>query len=325
MTTTFRSVLFPAAEPDLAAAREPDCFRDLNLDQLVAAVVAGREEYELVPFFHAPLRDVDDAEFRHEVFRDLERDPVRQAIEEFAEAERVVRRHLRLARKQRHRLEQERWFLDAAAGYCGTVSALRDALAEADLDSRGLRGWRDWLVSYTGSDAFGALDADSRAVLELLGSVRYSLRIKGLRVTVGVHEDEPDYSAEVEKTFERFRQGQVDAHALEVGDSGSMDHVEAQIADRVARLHPHEFAALAEFVRGHQGFVAVEVARFEREAQFYLAWLELADRLRSRGVAFCYPELSAETKDSRAEGAVDAALAEKLAATGGRPVANDFS
>jgi len=46
---------------------EPDdlsMFRDLNLDQVFAAVPAGRDGYELTPFFRAPPRDIRAVEYR---------------------------------------------------------------------------------------------------------------------------------------------------------------------------------------------------------------------------------------------------------------------
>jgi len=65
------SVLYAGGAPDLGAAHEPSCFRDLNLDQVVEAVVSGREEYDLVPFLLTPLTSVEEIGSRHEVFRDL--------------------------------------------------------------------------------------------------------------------------------------------------------------------------------------------------------------------------------------------------------------
>ncbi len=49
----FRTVLAPPT--DLGDVEEPSgppaFFRDLNLDQIVAAIVAGKQEYNLAPFF----------------------------------------------------------------------------------------------------------------------------------------------------------------------------------------------------------------------------------------------------------------------------------
>ena len=52
----FRSILFPSATDRVADERlaAPDFFFDLNLDQIIAAITAGKEEYNLKPFFIRP-------------------------------------------------------------------------------------------------------------------------------------------------------------------------------------------------------------------------------------------------------------------------------
>ncbi len=57
----FRSVLFGEmdADPELARTPEPECFGDLNLDQLVGAITARERSHDLAPFFHTPLQGID--------------------------------------------------------------------------------------------------------------------------------------------------------------------------------------------------------------------------------------------------------------------------
>jgi DNA mismatch repair ATPase MutS len=183
---------------------------------------------------------------------------------------------------------------------------------------------RDYMQAYTSSAAFGSLASEAAAVIEGLNSVTYTMRIKGSRVTVARYDCEPDYSGEVEATFERFRQGAVESHLLNVPDSGSMDHVEARIALLVARLYPREFAALDEFCGRHAGFFDDRLARFEREVQFYLAYIDHAERVALAGASFCYPAVSVDSKEISADDAVDLALAAKLAQESRRVVRNDF-
>src|SRR6266511_1981307 len=313
----FGSILFGSVDADVGDAEQPPFFADLNLDQVVEAIVAHRGEYELKPFFHAPLRDVELIGYRHQVFRDLEADDVRATVSAFGDEMRRVRQYLTLAQKQQYKYEKERWFLDASAVYCAAVSALRDALVGSELSSHGLLALRIYLSTYATSDGFGSLASDVRSVLDGLRHVRYTLRIKAARVTVSAYEDEPDYSVEVEETFARFRQGAVEDHLVKVPDSGSMDHVEAWIAQRVARLYPNEFRALDEFCARHRGFLDPRLATFDREVQFYLSYLEYTERLAATQLSFCYPTLSELSKQTSVEDAFDIALAAKLASERG--------
>lgn len=317
----FASVLVEHGDTP-AAATQPAAFGDLNLDQVVEAITTGRDEYDLEPFFYAPLRDVDAVVYRHEVFHDLERDELRLAVQDFGAAMARVRRYLTLGEKQHYRYERERWFLDAASAYCDAVTALATALAKAEPSSRGFTGLADYLATYTRSDGFVALADETRRVLDGLNAVTYAVRINGTRVTVTTYEHEPDYSVEVDETFERFRQGAVDQHLVDVPDSGSMDHVEEQIVLRVARIFPREFHALEAFCERRRGFADPTLLRFDREAQFYLAYLELAERLGAGGVPFSYPTVSHERRETVVRAGVDLALAVKL---GRSPVPNDLS
>jgi DNA mismatch repair protein MutS len=321
----FRSILFDGEDGDVTGAQEPPFFSDLNLDQVVDAIVAERDEYDLKPFFYTPLRTVEAVAYRHEVFRELEVDGVRAAVHAFAGEMQKMRRYLTLAQKQHYRLEKQRWFLDAATIYCDAVSALEGALIALDLSSRGFQTLREYLIGYTSSERFTSLAGETRTVLDGLAQVKYTLRIKGSRVTVSTYEGEPDYSIEVERTFERFRQGAVENHLITIPDSGTMDHVEARIAQLVARLYPDAFRALAAFCKRHRGFLDPRLARFDREVQIYLAYLEHTERLAGVGLSFCYPAVSASSKEIAVEEAFDIALAAKLARERSTVVSNDFS
>jgi len=322
-TLRFESILGGAIAP-AEVAEAPPFFRDLNLDQIVAAVARRRRDYDLAPYFHAALVSSDAIEFRHEVFRDLEHDELRAVVAGFATRLWRVRAYLGLAEKQHYELERQHWFLDAAREYCEGVTALADALAEHEPQSRGLRGLREFAALLSRSSEFAALLANVRQVADALARIRYSVRIKGRRVSVGDAGERPDYTQEVERIFERFRHDRDVDHLALPPDSGSMSAVEAEIAQLVARRHPDEFALLVAFCRDHQSFVDPTLARFEREIQFYLAWQEHMTELSASGLPFCYPIVSGTPKRAQARDAYDLALATKLAAEDTEIVLNDF-
>jgi DNA mismatch repair protein MutS len=322
----FESILWERAPAgvDVDALEEPDFFGDLNLDQVLEAMVAGREQYELRPFFYAALHDVGAVRYRHEVLHDLEKPDVHAAIVEFGKTMQRMREHLEQVEKLHYRLQKQAWFLDAVEIYCEAVSALAGELTSLEIGSRGLHGLCEYLSEYAASERFTSLTAETQALKEAIAEIRYAVHIHGGKVTVSRYEGEPDYSAEVEETFARFKQGAVKSYLVKLPDFADMDHVEAHILDFVARLNPDVFGTLDEYCQRHRGYLDETVGRFDREVQFYLAYLELIGRFRAAGLPFCYPHVSARSKEIRATETFDIALANKLVPERKQVVCNDF-
>jgi DNA mismatch repair protein MutS len=322
---TFQSILFDVGESGAdSEPAEPDYFVDLRLDQVLASLATGREEYELAPFFYRPLHEIEAVHYRHHVLGDLEQEPVLRAVREFAGGMQRMRKHLGLVEKLHYAGQRQRWFLEAASVYRRTVCALQEQLGTLELRSRGFLGLRDYLAAYVGSDSFTALARDAQAVEDDLAAVRYAIHIKGNRVKVSRYDDEPDMSAEIEQTFEKFKQGAVTDYRARFRDHADMNHVEAQILDLVAKLHPETFAKLEQFCARHERYLDETVGRFDREIQFYLAYLEYIEPLKAGGLAFSIPRVSARSKDIAASETFDLALAAKLASDRTPVVCNDL-
>lgn len=315
--------------PGAREARERDedrsFARDLNLDQVVAAIAGDREERDLITetlFGH--LRDADTVRYRQEVFRDLDNSALLGEIQRFADLMAQVHAHLNQLAAMRDHYQQEGWLLDAAAIYCDAVGSLAEHLAAMHVGSRALAAFRDYLARYAASAGFTTLARETRDRKDALGRIRYCTRIKGDRVEVTRYADEADYSAVVLRTFERFKQGAVKDYLIRYRTRPGMNHVAAQILERVARLFPEEFAALDEYCSRHAAFLDEGIRHAHRELQFYLAYLDYIRPLRDAGLSFCYPDVSASSKDVRADGTFDLALARKLVTQGTPVVTNDF-
>ncbi len=322
----FHSILFPdfpGGRQEEPPAQAPEFFTDLNLDQIVAGITAGREAYDLTPLFLQPLYAPEAIEFRQAVMRDLEAGAA-ETVRDFAAAMRTMRADLAAAENARHPHERARWFLEAAETYCtGVIHLLHDA-PRPPPRSRGLRGFFEDLKRYAESATFRTLHRDARSLKSRLSAVRYCLRIKGPAITVRRYAGEPDYSAEVEHLFAKFRQGAVKDYRVRLSRSAGMNHVETEILERVARLYPETFRALAQFSEKHGDFPDPGLVRFDREMQFYLAYLEYTDTATAAGLPFCYPEMARPGDELHCRNGYDLALAHKRIPDGGRIVLNDF-
>jgi hypothetical protein len=323
---SFESVLFehPDGSDRTRTADEPDFFADLMLNQVVASVTAGREEYALEPVFYTPLHEVEAVRYRHDALRDLETEPLREAVQKFAKSMRVVRQRGRLADRMYYPRQQQRWFLDAVWAYCDAVAAFADQLGLARPGSRAFAALRDYVTAYAQSDSFAVLAAETEALGRDLEAITYTVHIKGNRVHVGSYGGQTDVAGEVDQAFAKFRRGAVKDYRVRLPEPADMNHVEAQILDLVVKLHPDAFAALDDYCARNRDFIDVILRRFDREVQFYLAYLEYIEPLGSAGLSFCLPRVSADSKAVHAAEAFDLALAAKLAREDQVVVGNDF-
>ncbi len=322
----FHSILFKNGEDSAKAqaAEAPAYFGDLNLDQVVASILEGKEEYRLAPFFYASLRDVDAITYRHEVMRDIENAAVFDRVTSFARDFQAMRERLAQAEKLFYVYQKEAWFLDAVSIYCEAVESLQEALFGVELASRGMRDFRDYLAAYTASERFVSLREETRSVRSGLAGIRYCVLVKGSTVKVRKYDEESDYSAEVERTFEKFKQGAVKDYRVEFQSWAQMNHVEERVLDMVAQLFPESFSSLDRYCAENRGYLDETVGVFDRELQFYVAYLSHIAVFKRVGLGFSYPTVDSESKEVYDYDAFDIALARKLVALESPIVCNDF-
>jgi DNA mismatch repair ATPase MutS len=67
------------------------------------------------------------------------------------------------------------------------------------------------------------------------------------------------------------------------------------------------------------------IRTFDREIQFYIAYLEFMAAIKRKGLPFCYPQISATSREVYAYEAFDLALANALLVTKQPVICNDFS
>jgi DNA mismatch repair protein MutS len=323
---TFHSILFQRVEESSKKeTREaPDCFVDLNLDQVIEVITFGKQEYNLQPFFYTPLHDLEEIAYRHEIMQDLEHPALLEHIRAFAEKMRVMRQYLAQAEKLHYKYQKERWFLDAVGVYCDAVMGLAQEVSLADVQSRGFLAFREYVRAYASSDRFTALLAETQKLQADLATVSYCLLIKGNTIKVRKYEGEPDYSMEVEEVFAKFKQGAAKDYRVKFRHWLEMDHVEAQILELVARLYPDIFSHLDEYCLRNGRYVDETLTTFDREIQFYVAYLEYIAHLKRAGLQFCYPTMSSTSKEVYDDEGFDIALASRLIKEQAPIVCNDF-
>jgi hypothetical protein len=304
---TFYSILFPGAEdPQSKEVTEvPSFFKDMNLNQVIDAITAGKEAYNLKPLFYTCLPDIEVIGYRHQVLRDLEDEVLFANMKSFAQEMDKMREHLTQASKATDDRQKQRWFLDGVGIYCTAIDRLARDLSVAKLNSTGLAAFREYLSAYVSSNSFKALTVETDKLQADLASIRYSTLILGSGTfKVSKFRDGLDYRAEVERTFEKFKQGPPKEYKYQFPNLPHLNVIEAKILEFVTQLYPEIFAHLTDYCARYGNYEEKPIQIFEREIQFYVSFLD--------------------SKEIYSDGGFDIALASRLVAEGTAVVCNDF-
>ena len=322
----FHSILFeaPADREECEVTDVPSFFVDLNLDQIVDAILKGKEEYHLNPILFSPLKTLEMVQYRHEIMQELGNGELLNKIGSFAERMRSARADHAQEARLRHKYQKEAWFLHAASTYLEAISLLSRDLAGVDLKSRGLVSFRDYLSNYLESAAFELLVKDTTSVQAELAKVKYCILIQQNAFTVRKYDNETDYSDEVRGLFTKFHQAAAKDYRVRFSTWPEMNPIEEKILDFVARLYPDTFLQLDNYCETHREYLDNAIKRFDREIQFYFAYLKYISQFTHAGFKFCYPEMSYSGSGLYSNESFDLALASRLLNEQATTVCNDF-
>jgi hypothetical protein len=302
----------------------PPIFTDLGLDQIVSAVLKGKEEYELEKHYYEPLSSTDAILYRQAALQDIERPGMLAKLRGFAQRMHTMRERLLQVEKRHNPIQRWRWFLDIVFQYCETIRKLEADLQSADLQSAAFSKMRAHVTDFATSDRFLKVAHEARVLTGQLAGIRYNILIDGLHVTITPPGGEPDYGHQVRAAFANFTSASNKAYPFDHDESLDVDAVEAKILEKVGGLYSEPFIALMDFFETRQLFRDPAIDAFDREVQFFVSYLAYIGPLRKAGLRFCYPQPSDIDQTEAVESSFDVALASKLQRTNGVPVTNEY-
>lgn len=323
--SNFHSILFVKDDgTQNLSDKEPEFFYDLNLNSIIDVLIRSKEKNSFETYFYNPCHDLETIVYRQDVMKDIERLALAATLADFVKSMEYVHRYLKTVKDLEYGLFKIGWFLEATLAYVEAIDILTESLENASLKSQGLKGLRKFLINYRKTKKYAALKQDSTRIKKNLSEIKYSIIIQNSKFKVKRYENETDYSLDIEKIFEKFKQGDADNYLVKVSKSIGMGYIEAKILSFVAKLYPAPFDELKEFYTANRAFIDKTIQKLDKESQFYLAYLDFIAAFKDRGMPFCYPKMEASRKDEFVIGGFDLALAYKWRKKDKEIVLNDY-
>lgn len=326
----FYSILFPTREQyeKNRQTEAPECFKDLNLNQIFDPILNSTKEFGLETFFFTSLYDREVITYRQDVLRELEDSTLRALLSDFSKTIFSIGQNMNTIRPSltsgdswhNNYLTRGR-MLDYADRYCHTICVLVEELSKLNFQSAGLRRFAEFLSEYHMSKSYTELLNHIKRLRDAFAEVEYCMLIKNGTIRVRKFEGQANHSTQILSCFEKFRQGDVKDYRHKLSEEPHAAHVEVAVLNMVAELYKDIFLDLTGFCTKYSHFDNETVLRFSSEIQFYLVWLDSITPLRQAGLQFCYPILCDTTEHLYVLNGFDLALARKEY---DKTVANDF-
>jgi DNA mismatch repair ATPase MutS len=256
--------------------------------------------------------------------RDLSSVQQAKPIIEFTQALRKRREYIDEQKKRSNPYQKQSLILDAVDLYCQAVAELASSLPSCHFHSEGMNAFQHYLLNYVESNAFQSLLKEIQQLRKELSKIIYSVKIRGTMIRVQLFDDEIDYGAVVSDCFAKFKESDKKEYKWKTNDSRRMNDVESKIIECVAKLNPQTFQRLANFCESAAQHMPDPLVRFEREIEFYLAYLQYIAPLQSAGLTFCYPDLVEESDNIEIQSSFDLVLAVQLQRDHATIVPNDM-
>ena len=308
---------------DSSSESKPQYFKDLGLNQIVEDICRGRQEYSLQSYYFQRLKNLNDIQYRQEIFKDLDDLSLLKAVNNFSNSmKQIYEKESRI--KKLYNEWQKKWYrLDTMELYMNSLSDFLNILITCGIKSQGLICVKKHITVIVEGDHFLKMKQMLNELKDLLSSVTFRIRIYRNMVEVSDCIDCAEYAKEVEKTFSIFKQGDVQDQLYRKFSSGEqLNTVEERILECVVKLNASIFDKLNNFVLEYDDYLDRGVADFYHKIQFYLSYLEYIQPLQKADLPFCYPVFN-ESRQISISSAYDIGLAHK----GNQPnvIANDFS
>ena len=306
---------------------EPECFRDLNLDQLLEPVLKNEKNMDLAPCFYTPVPTEAQAVFRQEIQKDLLRRDNLEILDLFSRqicrlAACEEQTNLDLTSGDSWRCHELLYghILNDGEQYVHCITDLSRRLPVMGLCSEGLRQTADALERLIQSSFFQSLADAQLSLRQKFDGIHYLMQIKYGTIRVKKYEGEENLSEKIASVFRKFQSDRQHDYRKELKEEPYADHVEAAVLQCVSRLYPREFEALSAYVKKFSRYVDGAVLQFCHEIRFYIDWLQLIEPMKDCGLPFCFPQF--QSAGSFGTDFFDLMLAGRI---GNNVVKNDFN
>lgn len=320
----FQSILF-ADSGQKAGKSVPAFFEDLRLDYLMNIIENQTKGYSIRPFYYTLPDSVSLIEYRQQVCRDLSDKALYTSIRRFCSRLQKSRRSHAYSLQCGEAVQAASYHLAAASLYWESLVAFDRELDSCSLSSEGILALREYVRKHIANLQGQKFEQAVAHAGEFFSRMRFRLAVEPERIVVAEETEETgDYLKELSEilTFQDEEWdsafGGIFPNALEPS------YLEETLIKLLKKSNSDIFREIRSFKQEFPDFYSEELLRFEEEVQFYISFLEFAEKTRAFGYPVEIPQISGRNEFS-GTGVYDLALLWKNASRAYTVISNDFN
>lgn len=302
---SFTSILDKAESTYKSRRQNAAYLQDLNLDQIIERIQFLWPE-DITAFYQYFPENEACEKYRRDVYADVKKEAVREALMEFVS--RMRERSKALANKAKVGPDMQKgvWHLWEVYYYCTGLEQLYGKLGgqEAQAASEGLQSFAEYLGNYLSDGQFAQMKTKCFALIRQLQNFHLVLKMENDRLFIGQEELEGAYETFLHKSFPGTKEEFRSPFAAEP----NMSNLEKEVFQMFSKKNSAFFEEVMDFYRACGQYADGTLLRFGHEIGFYLAFYKFEEMMRSEGFAFATPEVNPQ-KEIQAAGLYDLALA----------------
>lgn len=295
----FQSILFADTGQE-KVQQQPVFFQELYLDYILKIIRNTAADYQINPYFYTFPCTKELVNYRHQVFKDLSDNGLREAVRKFCYKMHKSRHSHAFSLKCEEPAQAAAYHLEAAMIYWDALQEFGNDLGLLTPVSEGMDLLKEYVqekINQCREKKFG--EATERAY-RIFSCMRFRLVIGQNQVTV-----EEEHTGDGKNLEEQgdYLQKLIDLLKPESGHPGNtlkgifpdatrLSYLETTLISMLKKSRPAVFDELNKFKKEFPDFYSSRLVKFEEEVQFYLAFLDFKEKTEERGYSMCLPVIT---------------------------------
>ena len=319
----FQSILFANSGQE-AGKSVPAFFEDLKLDYLLKIIENQTKGYAVRHFYYTLPSSVSLIQYRQQICRDLSDKDLNSCIRRFCFLLQKSRLSYAFSLKCEETVQAASYHLKAASVYWDSLLAFGRDLDSCSPSSEGILALREYVRKHIANLQEQNFGQEAAHANEIFSQLKFRLTVEEERIVITEEAEETeDYLKELSALLRVDDIGQDCSFSGIFPNALEPSCLEETLVKLLKKSNAEVFREMRNFKQQFPNFYAEKILRFEEEVQFYLGFLEFAEKTRVFGYPMELPHILGQN-DFSGTGVYDLALLWKNASRAYTVVSNDF-